>query len=244
MSENSPEINVLDHKVRLLQAKDGFRTSLDSVFLASACVAETKDRILDMGTGVGGAAFCLLWRVKGCHVTGVDIQKSHVDLAQANISLNNAEGHAEFICSDIRDYNTSSRYDHVICNPPYLDAGTYTPSPYHDRAKALGHEGTDLALKDWVDAGLRNLKSGGSLTIIHRADYTDKIIQELGRKFGAIEIIPLYPKMGQEAKRVIIRAIKDRKTPAKLHFGLILHEQGGEYTEAADAILRNGVAIG
>jgi len=244
MIANAPEIHVLDHKVRLYQALDGFRTSLDSVMLAAACPAGAGDRVLDLGAGVGGASFCLLWRVKECSITGIEIQQSHADLATANIALNEAQGRAEFICADIRGYTNENRFDHVICNPPYLEAGTYTPSPSAERATALGHADEETSLNDWIDAGFRNLKSGGSLTIIHRADYTDKIIQGLGRKFGAVEIIPLYSKPAQDANRVIIRAIKDRKTPAKLHAGVILHAENGDYTAAADAILRDGAAIG
>lgn len=242
---DSPEIHVLDHKVRLYQAAGGFRTSLDSVFLASACRAGPGDRVLDMGCGVGGASFCLLWRVPACHVTGVDIQQSHVDLANANIALNDgAVARAEFTCADIRTYAPGARFDHVICNPPYLDAGTYTQSAAPERATALGHGEEGMDVKDWIDAGFNALKSGGSLTMIHRADFTDKIIQGMGKRFGAVEIIPLYPRMGEDAKRVIIRAIKDRKTPAKLRAGIILHEADGAYTKEADSILRDGSAIG
>jgi len=237
------EIHVLDHKVRLLQPENGFRTSLDSVFLGAACPAKEGARILDLGSGVGGASFCLLWRVAKTHLTGIEIQPSHVDLAQKNIVLNAMEGRAEFICADITGYNADAPFDHVICNPPYLEAGTYTPSPSEERAMALGHDGRELSAKDWIDAAFRNLKSGGSLTMIHRADMSDKIIAGLGKRFGAVEIIPLYPKMGQEAKRVIIRAIKDRKTPARLHAGLILHEESGAYTTKTDTILRDGAAI-
>ncbi|PZQ45772.1 MAG: methyltransferase [Micavibrio aeruginosavorus] len=243
MANDPVEIHVLDKKVRLLQPADGFRTSLDSVFLGAACPAKSGQRILDMGSGVGGAAFCLLWRVVGCHVVGVEIQASHAEMARTNIGLNAMEGRADFIVSDIAAFQTDAPFDHAICNPPYLEAGTYTPSPSNERAMALGHEGRETTLKDWIDAGFRNLKSGGSLTIIHRADMTDKIIAGLGKRFGAVEIIPLYPRLGQEAKRVIVRAVKDRKTPAKLHAGLILHEADGAYTAAADAILRDGAAI-
>jgi tRNA1(Val) A37 N6-methylase TrmN6 len=261
MKETSPEIHVLGHKVRLLQAAEGFRTSLDSVMLAAACPAGPKSRVLDMGTGVGGAAFCLLWRVPECHVTGIDIQQSHVDLASANIPLNNSYGRAAFFCSDIRDYKAGAPFDHVMCNPPYLEAGTYTPSASPERAIALGHFENPpspnplpvgerallqeaMSLEDWVKAGFQNLKSGGSLTIIHRADHTDKIIRAMGRKFGAVEIIPLYPKAGQGANRVIIRAVKNRKTHASIHPGLVLHDEKGAYTKDADAILRDGAAIG
>lgn len=244
MAENGVEIHVLDHKVRLLQPEKGFRTSLDSVFLAAGCPATPGERVLDMGSGVGGAAFCLLWRVPGIHVTGVDIQPSHAEMARHNIILNEMEGRAEFFASDIADYRCVLSFDHVICNPPYLESGTYTPSPSAERAMALGHEGRETTLKNWIDAAFQNLKPGGRFTIIHRADMMDKIILGLGKRFGAIEIIPLYPRLGEEAKRVIVRAIKDRKTPARLHAGIILHKADGSYTDAADAILRDGDPIG
>jgi tRNA1(Val) A37 N6-methylase TrmN6 len=236
---SAPEIHVLDHKVRLLQAADGFRTSLDSIFLGAACRARGNERVLDLGCG---ASFCLLWRVPECQVTGVEIQPDHVHLARENITLNKMEGRAAFVEGDVRGFHDSNRFDHVICNPPYLEAGTYTVSPYEKKATALGHAGTDIVLKDWIDSAHKNLKSGGSLTMIHRADMTDKIIHGMGKRFGAIEIIPLWPHAGEEAKRVIIRAIKDRKTLCRLHPGIVLHE-GDAYTKHANSILRDAEAI-
>lgn len=241
---DTPEIHVLGQKVRLLQPGEGFRTSLDSVFAASACPAKPGEHVLDMGCGVGGASFCLLWRVPRSRITGVDIQASHIDLAVRNIELNSAGGRASFICADIRDFRPAERFDHVVCNPPFLEAGTYTPSSSPERAAALGHHGTDLTLQEWIDAGFHCVRPSGSLTIIHRADHVDRIVQALGRKFGAIEIFPLYPRAGEEAKRVIVRAVRDRRSPSRIAPGLILHETDGSYTRAADAILRDGAATG
>ena len=243
MHQNAPEIHVLDHKVRLLQAQGGFRTSMDSVFLAAACPVVGGQTVLDMGTGVGGAAFCLAWRVPGCRVTGVEIQPSHAELAIQNIHLNDKAGMVDIVCADIRRYAPPARFDHVICNPPYLEAGQYTPSSSPERATALGHENEDISLKDWIDCGFEHVKSNGSLTIIHRADMVDKIIQALGKRFGAVEIIPLYPRLGEEAKRVIVRAVKDRKTPARIRAGIVLHQINGEYTKEADDILCAGQGI-
>jgi len=227
---------------KLLQPLDGFRTSLDSVMLAAACPVQSGQTVLDLGCGVGGAGFCVLARVEGVHLTGIDIQEDHVALAMRNIALNEAEGRAVFIPGDIRAFN-ADEFDHVICNPPYLDAGTHTPSPSVSKATALYHSDEALSVKDWIDAGFRNLKNGGSITIIHRADHTDKIIQSFGKKFGAVEIIPLYPREGEAAKRVIIRALKNRKTPSRIHAGLILHEKDGRYTDVADKILREAAAL-
>lgn len=240
------EIYVLDKKVHLLQlAGGGFRTSLDSVMLAAACPAEDGDHVLDMGCGVGGASFCLLWRVKGVRLTGAEWEHDYCELARANIPLNDCVGRADFVEADIRDFAPSDKplFDHVMCNPPFAEAGAHTPSPDRIKAQALGHQEDDLSLEDWVKAAHRLVKSKGSFTIIYPTQGTDRIIRALGKKFGAVEIIPLWPHASEDSKRVIIRARKDRQSLCRVAAGLVLHEADGCYTEAADKILRDGGAI-
>jgi tRNA1(Val) A37 N6-methylase TrmN6 len=242
-NQNLPdEIHVLGKRVRLLQPLRGFRTSLDSVMLAAACLAKDGERILDLGCGVGGAGLCVLTRIPDTKLTGIDIQSDHIDLANQNAALNGMEERTAFVTAHIRDYRTDHRFDHVICNPPYLDAGAHAPSPHTAKATAHGH-GDDTDLKDWIDCAFYNLKSKGSLTLIHRADQTDAIIRAMGKRFGATEIIPLWPKTGLPAKRVIIRTHKDRRSPATLHPGIILHQDNGDYTADAEAALSGARSI-
>ena len=241
------EIYVLDKKIRLLQLADGgFRTSLDSVMLAAACPAVAGEHVLDAGCGVGGASFCMLWRVPQAQLTGVEWQAEYIELARKNAALNGVDTRAAFVQSDIRDYRateTKPIYDHVMINPPYSESGHHTPSPDMVKAVAMGHQDDDLSLEDWVKAAHRLLKSGGSLTMIYPAKGTDKIIRAMGRKFGAIEILPFWPRAGVEAKRVIIRARKDRQTLSRILAGLVLHNDDGSYTDAAEAILRDGQGL-
>ncbi|MCM2344339.1 MAG: methyltransferase [Alphaproteobacteria bacterium] len=232
------EIFVLNKRVRLLQPAGGFRTSLDSVMLAAACPARKDDHVLDMGAGVGGATFCLFMRID-CAVTGIEIHPDYEELAQQNIVLNQAQDKVSFVQADIRRYKAEFAFDHVICNPPYFEAGGHSKSPDPLRAQALGHQDEQMSVKDWVDAGFRNLRSGGSLTLIHQASMTDDIIQALGRRFGAVEIIPLWPRQGVAAKRIIIRARKDRQTPCTVHPGLVLHQGDSGYTPETEGILRD-----
>ncbi|MGZ9097216.1 MAG: tRNA1(Val) (adenine(37)-N6)-methyltransferase [Micavibrio sp.] len=240
------EIFVLNKAIRLLQPEGGFRTSLDSVILAAACPAKAGDRVLDLGCGVGGATFSLRHRISGVLVQGIDKEAEYIELARQNIALNSDTGRCEFTLDDIREFRFSSpdqRVEHVICNPPFLPAGTYTPSPDDLRAAALGHTDDDIDLKDWIDCAFHNLQPGGSLTMIHRADAVDKIIQEMGRRYGQIEIFPLWPRQGEAAKRVVVRARKDRRSPAVIHAGLVLHNADGSYTAAAELVLRAGHAL-
>lgn len=235
------KIYVLGKRVALYQPPDGFRTAIDSVLLAAACPAKDGDSVLELGCGVGGPSFCLAARIVDVRITGIDNHAEFIDLAQKNVDLNDGGGRFVFEVGDVRTYEAAARFDHVMMNPPYMEAGTFMPSPSDGKARARGHR--EATLKDWLDAGFRNVKAGGSLTIIHRADAVDAIIKGLGKRFGAVEIIPLWPKAGQAAKRVIIRARKDRKTPATLHAGLILHEGDGAYTEQAQAVLEGREAL-
>jgi len=236
------EIYVLGKKVRLAQPQGGFRTSLDSVILAAAVPAKEGETVLDAGCGVGGAAFCLLHRVD-VRLTGVDTNSEYIELAQKNNSLNGRQG--DFQSGDIRDFrlNETHLFDHVMMNPPFFEAGAHMPSPDMGRAAANGHLNEDISLKDWIKAAHRLVKSKGSVTIIYPASGIDKIIQAMGKSFGALEIIPLWPKVGAEARRVIVRALKDRHTPARILHGIILHNPDGGYTLEAEKILRDGFPL-
>lgn len=233
--KKSKTIGVLGERLQLRQPPEGFRSGTDAVLLAAACPAQSGQSVLDLGCGVGTAGLCVLSRVPEVTLTGVDIQESHIELAKQNAAENGFEAHFHHV--DIRHFE-SQRFDHVICNPPYLESGTHIPSPTTAKATAMG----DASLADWLSAAHKHVKSKGSLTLIHRADYTDHIIREMGKRFGGIEIIPLWPRAGQPAKRVIIRCIKDSRAPAMLHPGLVLHEGEG-YTEAAEEILRDSEAL-
>jgi len=132
-----------------------------------------------------------------------------------------------------------SRITPSILNPPYQEKGTHTPSPEPIKALSHGEEASDASLTDWVKYAHRKLKQGGFLTLIHRADRLDDIINVLvaRRWFGSLVIYPLFSRAGEDAKRVIIRARKERYAPTVLKTGLVVHEKDGKYTKEAAEIL-------
>ncbi len=232
-------IQILGQSLTLAQIKGGFYTSMDSVMLAAACPAKPQDTLLDLGCGVGGAGLAVLHRIKDTQLTGIDIQDDHIALAHENAARNGMK--AAFITADIREFSPEHCFNHVICNPPYLDGGAHIRSPSAAKATAMGHD--EATLQDWIDCAYKNLKSRGSLTMIHQAGQTDKILQAMGDRFGATEIIPLWPRVGTSAKRVIIRSYKNRKSPASIHAGLVLHQKNGDYTAEAEKILRDAAPL-
>lgn len=236
-------IYALGKRLKLYQPNDGLKTSIDSILLAAACPALSHQSVLDLGCGVGSAGLCVTARVEDVKLYGIDILEDHIDLARENAALNGFQ--AEYIHSDIRSKQDLGTFDHIICNPPYRDVGAYIRSPSEAKDTAIGHE---MSLQDWTDFAWNNIKGQGSLTVIHDASYTDALIRAFysihgRRRFGALDIIPLYPKSGETAKRVIVRGWKHRKSPSKLSAGLIIHQADGAYTKEADDILRHAASL-
>lgn len=238
------ETTLLRGKVKLLQPRIGFHASLDTVFLAAATTVKDRWNVLDIGCGVGSAGLCVASRKSNIHLTGIDIQQDLIDLSLQNGVLNGLEGRCRFVCDDIENDKSieNNSFHSVLMNPPYQEAGTHSASPEKIKAFAHGEDASGITLEKLVKYAHSKLKNGYYLTIVHRADRIDDLINVLTRKrwFGCLEIYPLWPRAGEPAKRIVVRARKERYAPPKLHSGIILHEKDGSYTSAAKAILERG----
>ena len=241
------ETTLLRGKVKLLQPKVGFHASTDSVFLAAAVPVKDRFKILDMGCGVGSVGLCVLARNKTILLTGIDIQPELIDLAHQNAALNGVADQTRFFHGDIQSEKSieDNMFNVVVMNPPYLEDGTHTSSPEKIKATSHGEGVSGASLADWVKYAHRKLKQGGHLTMIHRADRLDDVIVELEKKrwFGSLVIYPLWSHAGEDAKRVIIQARKERYAPVVLKAGMVIHQKDGQYTAAAQAVLSDAAAI-
>ena len=233
---------LLDKKIKIYQPIGGYKTSSDAVW-AAAAVNNIKDgdNILDVGAGCGAISLCLAERIKqkNINILGIEKQKELYDAAMRNAKENNFN-FVDFINNDIFSANIKPcSFAHVVTNPPYaLDD---MPSPNVSKAKAHNFDNTDL--EKWLEFCIKMLKPKGCLYIINRTEALEKILVTISSKMGKIEILPLYSKKGQSAKRIIVRAQKDSKTPLVLHEGIVVHNDDGNYSEIAQAVLRHGDAI-
>ena len=236
------EDRLLDGRVRLRQAAAGYRAAIDPVLLAAAVPAAPGTSVVDLGCGAGAALLCLAARVPDSGLIGVDADAAVIGLAQANIESNGLRRRAAVVMGDIcRLPLAASTADHVMVNPPYLAAAASRPSPIAARAAANREGGAMLG--DWLAAAQRLLKPRGWLTLIHRADRLDAVMAGLAPAFGAVSVLPVWPKAGKPASRIIVRARRDARTPASLLPGLVLHGPSGAYTARAEAVLRHAAPL-
>ena len=224
----------LNGQVTVNQSGAGFRSGLDAVMLAAAIPARAGDRALELGSGAGVASLCLAARVPGCTVLGLEIDAGLVSRAETSARENNEDGDVHFLAGDVLNMPQELRHEfhHVFCNPPFHGAEGQV-SPDAARARALYDSGR---LADWLRAGLKRTASGGSFTAILRADRLGETLAVLPHRGTAI--LPLWPRMGEAAKRIIVQSRKGARSALSLLPGLVLHEADGRYTPEADAILR------
>jgi len=230
----------LGGRVKLWQPKDGFRAGLDSVTLASAVQAKQGTRVCDLGIGAGTASLCLAARVGDVRITGIEVDHDLAELARANGVRNRCKSF-EVIEADIfaRPRHVPRQgFDHVITNPPFFDIARGTRAPQAAKARATSAHAKDLDA--WLRFGRALVKGGGWLTAILPPEQLPVALNALAPRGLGTEIIPLWPKAGEPAKRAIIRVRINARAPLRLLPGIVLHGTDGKPTRQAEAVLRHG----
>ncbi len=235
------EDRLLDGRVALRQPAKGFRAGLDAVLLAAFVPARSGEHVLEAGCGSGAAFLCLTARVPGLRVTAVERDATMASLATANAAANAVD--AVVRDGDVADRALARQVgpcDHAFANPPYWPSGT--PPPQALRSAAT-HE-SSAALASWAGFLAAALRDKGTLSLVLPAARFDAgIAAVLAAGCGAVTLLPVVPRCGDAAKRVLIRARKGGRAPARLLPPFVLHEADGRFTDAAEGVLRGGAAL-
>jgi tRNA1(Val) A37 N6-methylase TrmN6 len=236
----------LGGQLRLRQLTSGHRAGHDAMLLAAGTSARAGERVVDLGAGVGAAGLALARRVAGVTLVLVEIDQALADLARGNAALNAipADVHVLDVEADAAAFAAAGlppdSADSVMMNPPFNDAARHRASP--DAARAAAHVARESTLQKWVHASRRILKSGGTLTLIWRADGIAEVLSALDRGFGSLVIQPVHGEAGAPAIRILVRAIKGGRGPTQFLPSLMLKDESGlPNKEVSEVLAGNGV---
>jgi tRNA1Val (adenine37-N6)-methyltransferase len=230
---------LLAGRVRYRQLRHGYRTGIEPVLLAASVTAYPGSSVVEAGSGAGAALLCLSARLTGVACLGVERDPELVALARANLKENGFT-QAGVELGDILQRPVEPRFDHAIANPPWHDEHS-TPSP--DAMRDAAKRGSQNLLADWAVALAGSLRHGGTLTMIVPAAATERTLAAMVvAGCGGPKLLPLWPRSGQPARLMLLRTTKGGRGPSSVLPGLLLHD-GADYSDATQAILRDGSAL-
>ena len=212
---------LLGGRIQIEQPAEGFRAGTDSILLAASL--PEVDLALEAGCGAGGVLLPAAWRLSGTRFIGLERDACMAGLARRGVSLNSFDPRCEIEAGDLADLpgDWENRFDLVFSNPPFFEPGRIS-APSEGRAAAYLES---LSTDDWVKQMLFAARPKGWIVIIHRAAELATLLAALDRRAGEITVLPIRPRAGVPAKRVLVRARKAlRRGPVTLLDGLELDD--------------------
>jgi len=219
----------LGGRLTIAQPERGFRAGLDSVLLGAA-VGQERGGLLDLGAGVGTAALVALTHQPRLTATLVESDPAMLALARENLAVNGFAARGEVIPLDLTAPGrtrtaaglVADAYDCVVANPPFFDGGT-AASARGKAARQMPAETLDL----WVKSAASHAAPGGEIIFIHTAEALPALLAAFAARLGAITVLPLTPREGEPAHRILIRGIKGSRAPLTLLSSRALHTPAG-----------------
>ena len=220
--------------LKLIQAKSGYRFSLDPVLLAYFAVVRKGERVVDLGTGSGVLPLLLAATTAVASVVGVELQEELFSRAQRNVELNGLVGRVDVRLQDVRDIDKDGdlkveSFDVVVMNPPYRTplAGRVS---YDDERAICRHE-LNGNIVDFLRAGCWLVRHGGSVNVVFLAERLPELLGEM--KSCGIEpkrLRLVHSNCERDAHLVLVEGRKGGRPGLKVQQPLYIHADG-EYSD-------------
>lgn len=225
--------------VKIIQNKEVFSYSIDSVLLSRFPKMPKKGLIVDLCSGNGAVGLFASTQTKA-KITLIELQERLADMAKRSIALNQLEDQVEMIHDDLKhllDHVPRSQVDLILCNPPYFKVEQQPNLKKSEHYLLARHEIT-TNLEEICAVSRHALKSNGRLAMVHRPERFLEIIDTMkAYNLAPKRIQFIHPKVGKEANMLLIEAIKDGSLEGlKILPPLIVHQENGNYTAEIEEI--------
>ena len=226
MLKNNEKIEDLQDKgLKIIQASDTYRFSVDSILLLDFIRLKNYEKIIDLGTGSGIIPLLLFGKRKGLTIYGIEIQEDLADMARRSVELNKLQNSITIIQEDFRNLKNifkNQQFNVLVSNPPYISVGQGKINP--SNSKAIARHEIKGDLEDIISVSNYLLKDKGRIYLIYRSAKLIKLIITL-KKYG-IEpkvIKFIYPGPGENANLVLLEGIKSGKEELKIEDPIFLY---------------------
>lgn len=203
-------------KVTLLQSDEEFRLTRDALALSAFVTLHHRDRVCDLGCGVGNVLLPLANRASELTLDGVELRPAAAELCREGLRRSGLSGC--IVTGDLRQRYAQlpwGRYDVVVANPPYFPPNSGAVSPKEGRAAARTQDTYTLTAA--CHAAWRLCRTGGRFALCLRPERLTELV-------AALVHTDMEPKRMQfvqtgvdrEPNLVLVEAVKGAKTGLKV----------------------------
>jgi tRNA1Val (adenine37-N6)-methyltransferase len=227
--------------LKVIQAKRGYRFSLDPVLLCAFARVEGGEMVADLGTGSGVVPLLLAARVATKKIIGVEIQSKLADRARRSVLLNYLQDRIDIIECDLRELRgrlEPQSFDVVLANPPFRHPGTGRQAPADERAAAR-HE---LAggLTDFLRAASCLLKNGGRFYIVFLAERLAELLAGMRElRLEPKRLRCVHSRAGEGGSLVLVEGRKGGRSGLSIEPPLYVYD-GESYSAEIFTIYEGG----
>lgn len=202
--------------------RSSMKIGVDGVLIGAWATSEGRN-ILDVGTGCGIIALMMAQRNQDAEIMAIDIDAPSVDEAGENFRNSPWSGR---ITSELMAFEEliglSKKFDLIISNPPYFDAGVKVLDDSRKRARHVGN----LSPESLVRGADAILVSGGRLAMIMPSEYAARITS-VCKETDLVISRTQYVRNHRDApvKRVMLELKKIDKRSAEERLGKLPSEK-------------------
>jgi tRNA1Val (adenine37-N6)-methyltransferase len=235
---------LLRGRIRLLQSKKGYRTSVDAMALAWFACAQGPEpkRCVDLGAGSGLVSILIARHLPRATLLLIERQPDLAARALRNLRLNGLQARATLLLHDLAEaLPPLPQVDLVVSNPPYYVLQGRDPPKHAERHGA--HCETTAPLERFCEVAAALLLPAGVACFVYPEEGTARLVRAL-QQAGLVDVetCALVHREGDaSAVRVLARA---RRGVAGVRRGptLALHPLGARdevYTPEIERFLQS-----
>lgn len=218
--------------MKIIQRKDMFHFSLDTVLLANFCTINKNVRsIVDFGTNNAAIPLLLSKRTEK-KIIGIEIQEEAVTLARKNVSLNQLEDQIKIVYDDIKQYvKDAPKVQLVLCNPPFFKVDEESNLNENEFLTIARHE-IKINLEEIIQSASKILDNKGRFAIVHRPDRMIEILNLMQKyQIEPKRIRFVYPKMNRDSHVLLVEGMYKGNVGLKIEPPLYAHNDDGSYSD-------------
>ncbi|AWM73817.1 methyltransferase [Lactobacillus apis] len=243
LSKNERIDYMYSDNLKIVQDKDAFSFSLDTLLLASEAKESIKDssKVADLCAGNCAATIYMAYFNRAKY-DAIEIQDEAASQARRSVELNQMENRIQVHQKNVKDapkFLRKDSYDVVVVNPPYFKvAKNHKVNP--DPKKAIARHELLINLEEIIMVASDLLKMKGKMYMVHRPERLNEIAYFCIKHDLSIKFVqPYVSHRGDDANLVIIEAVKHTATDGLvLRDAIEVHDENGDFLPVIQKVIR------